>query len=77
MGGFVRDILTTLSYEPDPAEASRVEGAELSRLDQRLAGFVQGEMAGARRFRSGLAIAASGMAIHAMFRDCRQTVAVP
>lgn len=42
MGGFVRDILTTLSYEPDPAEASRVEGAELSRLDQRLAGFVQG-----------------------------------
>jgi ParB family chromosome partitioning protein len=42
MGGFVRDILTTLSYEPDPAEASRAEGAELSRLDQRLAGFVQG-----------------------------------
>lgn len=42
MVGFVRDILTTLSYEPDPAEASRVEGAELSRLDQRLAGFVQG-----------------------------------
>lgn len=42
MGGFVRDILTTLSYEPDPAEAQRVEGEELSRLDQRLAGFVQG-----------------------------------
>jgi ParB family chromosome partitioning protein len=42
MGGFVRDILTTLSYEPDPVEATRVEGAELSRLDQRLAGFVQG-----------------------------------
>lgn len=42
MGGFVRDILTTLSYEPDPAEATRAEGEELSRLDQRLAGFVQG-----------------------------------
>lgn len=42
MAGFVRDILTTLSYEPDPAEATRAEGAELSRLDQRLAGFVQG-----------------------------------
>lgn len=42
MGSFVRDILTTLSYEPDPAEALRVEGEELSRLDQRLAGFVQG-----------------------------------
>lgn len=37
MGGFVRDILTTLSYEPDPVEARRAEGAELSRLDQRLA----------------------------------------
>lgn len=42
MGGFVRDILTTLSYEPDPADASGAEGAEMSRLDQRLAGFVQG-----------------------------------
>lgn len=42
MGGFVRDILTTLSYEPDPVEVRRAEGAELSRLDQRLAGFVQG-----------------------------------
>lgn len=42
MGSFVRDILTTLSYEPDPAEALRVEGEELSRLDQRLAGFAQG-----------------------------------
>lgn len=42
MAGFVRDILTTLSYEPNPAEATRAEGAELSRLDQRLAGFVQG-----------------------------------
>lgn len=42
MGNFVRDILTTLSYEPDPAEALRVEGEELSRLDQRLAGFSQG-----------------------------------
>lgn len=46
MGGFVRDILTTLSYEPDPAEASRAEGEELSRLDQRLAGFVQGSARG-------------------------------
>lgn len=42
MGGFVRDILTTLSYEPDHAEHSHVENAELSRLDQRLAGFVLG-----------------------------------
>jgi ParB family chromosome partitioning protein len=42
MGSFVRDILTTLSYEPDPAEALKAEGEELSRLDQRLAGFVQG-----------------------------------
>lgn len=42
MGSFVRDILTTLSYEPDPAENLRVEGEELSRLDQRLAGFSQG-----------------------------------
>lgn len=41
MGNFVRDILTTLSYEPDPAEALKVEGEELSRLDQRLAGFSQ------------------------------------
>lgn len=39
---FVRDILTTLSYEPEPAEALRVEGEELSRLDQRLAGYAQG-----------------------------------
>jgi ParB family chromosome partitioning protein len=39
---FVRDILTTLSYEPEPAEALRAEGEELLRLDQRLAGFTQG-----------------------------------
>jgi ParB family chromosome partitioning protein len=39
---FVRDILTTLSYEPEPAEALRAEGEELLRLDQRLAGFSQG-----------------------------------
>jgi len=42
MAGFMRDILTTLSYEPDPAEALKSEGEELSRLDQRLAGFNQG-----------------------------------
>ena len=42
MGGFVRDILTTLSYEPHPAEAAGVDGEALSRLDQRLAGFAQG-----------------------------------
>lgn len=42
MSSFVRDILTTLSYEPEPAESLRVEGEELLRLDQRLAGFTQG-----------------------------------
>ncbi|PZQ51969.1 MAG: ParB/RepB/Spo0J family partition protein [Novosphingobium pentaromativorans] len=42
MVGFVRDILTTLSYEPGPAEAVGVDGEALSRLDQRLAGFAQG-----------------------------------
>ncbi|MEE4451584.1 ParB/RepB/Spo0J family partition protein [Novosphingobium resinovorum] len=46
MGSFVRDILTTLSYEPDPAEASQAEGEALSRLDQRLAGFAQGNARG-------------------------------
>lgn len=39
MVGFVRDILTTLSYEPAPSEALCSEGEELSRLDQRLAGI--------------------------------------
>lgn len=43
MASFVRDILTTLSYEPEPAEASRAEGEELLRLDHRLAGFTQGQ----------------------------------
>ncbi|WP_367142792.1 ParB/RepB/Spo0J family partition protein [Novosphingobium sp.] len=42
MAGFVRDILTTLSYEPHPSEGPGVDGEALSRLDQRLAGFVQG-----------------------------------
>ncbi|WP_394660019.1 ParB/RepB/Spo0J family partition protein [uncultured Novosphingobium sp.] len=42
MANFVRDILTTLSYEPEPAEALKAEGEELVRLDQRLAGFNQG-----------------------------------
>lgn len=46
MGSFVRDILTTLSYEPDPTEVQRAEGEELSRLDQRLAGFSQGSARG-------------------------------
>ncbi|WP_232495833.1 ParB/RepB/Spo0J family partition protein [Novosphingobium kaempferiae] len=46
MGNFVRDILTTLSYEPDPVETLRHEGEELSRLDQRLAGFSQGNSRG-------------------------------
>lgn len=41
MAGFVRDILTTLSYEPAPSETTRSEGEELSRLDQRLAGIHQ------------------------------------
>lgn len=42
MPNFVRDILSTLSYEPEPAEALNAEGEELLRLDQRLAGFTQG-----------------------------------
>jgi ParB family transcriptional regulator, chromosome partitioning protein len=42
MAKFVRDILTTLAYEPESTETQRVEGEELSRLDQRLAGFAQG-----------------------------------
>lgn len=42
MVGFVRDILATLSYEPSPAESFGVDGEALSRLDQRLAGFTQG-----------------------------------
>ncbi len=41
MAGFVRDILTTLSYEPRVADHPAL-GADLSRLDERLAGFVQG-----------------------------------
>lgn len=42
MAGFVRDILTTLSYEPHAAEPLGVDGEALTRLDQRLAGFTQG-----------------------------------
>jgi len=42
MAGFVRDILTTLSYEPHAAEPLGADGEALSRLDQRLAGFTQG-----------------------------------
>ncbi|MDE8650518.1 ParB/RepB/Spo0J family partition protein [Novosphingobium album (ex Liu et al. 2023)] len=42
MAGFVRDILTTLAYEPHPVEQLSNDSAALSRLDQRLAGFVQG-----------------------------------
>ncbi|CCA90404.1 chromosome partitioning protein, ParB family (plasmid) [Novosphingobium sp. PP1Y] len=41
MAGFLRDILTTLSYEPAAADQIPADGAALSRLDQRLAGFVQ------------------------------------
>jgi len=43
MPSFVRDILTTLSYEPEARETSRAEGEELLRLDQRLADFTQGQ----------------------------------
>jgi len=42
MAGFVRDILTTLSYEPHATEPLGVDGEALTRLDQRLAGFTQG-----------------------------------
>jgi ParB family chromosome partitioning protein len=47
VAGFVRDILTTLSYEPDPVSQLSGHGTALSHLDQRLAGYVQG--AGGRR----------------------------
>jgi ParB family chromosome partitioning protein len=40
---FVRDILATLSYEPEPSDGLRAEGEELLRLDQRLAGFSPGQ----------------------------------
>ena len=47
MAGFMRDVLTTLSYEPTPELPP--DGAEaLSKLDQRLAGFVQGGWSRAR-----------------------------
>lgn len=43
MASFMRDILTTLSYEPDPASPIAAEStAALNKLDERLAGFVQG-----------------------------------
>lgn len=43
MAGFMRDILTTLAYDPDPVSPTSREGAaSLTKLDQRLAGFVQG-----------------------------------
>lgn len=42
MANFMRDVLNTLSYEPDPAQISTQGTAELSKLDRRLAGFVQG-----------------------------------
>jgi len=53
MARFVQDILSTLSYEPGPTAASPVDGEDLSRLDQRLAGFVQG---GGGRARSAISI---------------------
>lgn len=46
MGGFMRDILTTLSYEPAPAPSGAPPfeaGDALSRLDQRLVGLSQGD----------------------------------
>lgn len=42
MAGFLRDILTTLSYEPVEPDQHSADGQALSRLDQRLSGFVQG-----------------------------------
>ena len=47
MAGFVRDILATLSYEPRP-ELPHAAGADLSRLDERLAVVLC--VMGARRF---------------------------
>ena len=53
MASFVQDILSTLSYEPNPSAGVSTDGEALSRLDQRLAGFVQG---GSGRARTAIAI---------------------
>lgn len=42
MASLMRDVLSTLSYEPDPQQHSADGAAQLSNLDKRLAGFVQG-----------------------------------
>lgn len=42
MAGFLKDILATLSYEPAPAELLASDTEALSRLDERLSDFVQG-----------------------------------
>lgn len=41
MVAFIRDLLTTLSFEPAPMEQGPERDAALSRLDQRLAHFAQ------------------------------------
>ena len=47
MAGFMRDILTTLSYDPAPGPVAVAEPNEaLSRLDQRLAGIAQNGASG-------------------------------
>jgi ParB family chromosome partitioning protein len=53
MASFVRDILTTLSYEPNPQQLSGDGAAALSKLDERLAGFVHG---GGNRARTAVSI---------------------
>jgi ParB family transcriptional regulator, chromosome partitioning protein len=42
MASLMREVLSTLSYEPDAQKPSGDGAAELSNLDKRLAGFVQG-----------------------------------
>jgi ParB family transcriptional regulator, chromosome partitioning protein len=42
MASLMRDVLSTLSYEPDPQQVPGDGADQLSNLDKRLAGFVQG-----------------------------------
>lgn len=42
MANFVRNILTTLAYEPAGGDNPALNDEEIARLDQRLAGFSQG-----------------------------------
>lgn len=59
MAGFLRDILTTLSYEPAPAELLATDAKALSQLDERLSGISQGGM----RSRGAISIRPSDCAV--------------